>query len=44
MSFLILNNSDGTTPAQNKFYIDLLEGQKLTDVTLACDGFQIGVH
>mgnify|MGYP001332237583 FL=1 len=44
MSFLILNNSNGTTTAQNKFYNDLLEGQKLTDVTLACDGFQIGVH
>ena len=43
MSFLILNNSN-TTNAQNKFYNELLEGQKLTDVTLACDGFQIGVH
>ena len=44
MSFLILNKSDATTSAQNEFYNDLLEGQKLTDVTLACEGYQIGVH
>ena len=44
MSLFQLSNSEGFM-AQNKFYNELLDKQKLTDVTLACDdGFQIRVH
>ena len=44
MSSLKLSNAEGLN-TQTKFYNELLEEQKLTDVTLACDdGFQIEVH
>ena len=40
---LLLSNSE-YIQNQSKFYSDLLENQELTDVTLACDGYQVGVH
>ena len=40
---LLLSNSE-YVQNQAKFYSDLLINQELTDVTLACDGYQIGVH
>ena len=40
---MLLSNSE-YIQNQVKFYSDLLESQELTDVTLACDGFQVGVH
>ena len=40
---LLLSNS-GYLQNQAKFYSDLLESQELTDVTLACDGYQVGAH
>ena len=40
---LLLSNSE-YLQNQAKFYSDLLECQELTDVTLACDGFEVGVH
>ena len=40
---LQISNSD-YVETQARFYSDLLKNQELTDVTLACDGYQIGVH
>ena len=40
---LLISNSD-YVETQARFYSDLLKNQELTDVTLACDGYQIGVH
>ena len=40
---LLLSNSE-FVQTQADFYSDLLKNQELTDVTLACDGYQIGVH
>ena len=40
---LLLSNSE-YIQNQAKFYSDLLESQELTDVTLACDGYQVGAH
>ena len=40
---LLLSNS-GYLQNQARFYSDLLESQELTDVTLACDGYQVGAH
>ena len=40
---LLLSNSE-FVQTQAGFYSDLLKNQELTDVTLACDGYQIGVH
>merc|ERR1739838_11401 len=40
---LLISNSD-YVEAQARFYSDLLKNQELTDVTLACNGYQIGVH
>ena len=40
---LLLSNSE-YVQNQAKFYSDLLESQELTDVTLACDGYQVGAH
>ena len=40
---LLLSNSD-FVQTQANYYSDLLKNQELTDVTLACDGYQIGVH
>ena len=40
---LLLSNSE-YVQTQAKFYSELLKNQELTDVTLACDGYQIGVH
>ena len=40
---LLLSNSE-FIQTQAKFYSELLKNQELTDVTLACDGYQIGVH
>ena len=42
-SSLLLSNSE-YVQNQAKFYSDLLESQELTDVTLACDGYQVGAH
>ena len=40
---LLISNSD-YVETQARFYSNLLKNQELTDVTLACDGYQIGVH
>ena len=40
---LLMSNSE-YIQNQTKFYSDLLESQELTDVTLACDGYQVGAH
>ena len=40
---LLLSNSE-YVQNQAKFYSELLESQELTDVTLACDGYQVGAH
>ena len=40
---LLLSNTD-YLQNQASFYSDLLESQELTDVTLACDGYQVGAH
>ena len=40
---LLLSNS-GYLQNQARFYSELLESQELTDVTLACDGYQVGAH
>ena len=40
---LLLSNS-GYLQNQARFYSDLLESQELIDVTLACDGYQVGAH
>ena len=40
---LLISNSD-YVETQARFYSDLLKNQELTDVTLACNGYQIGVH
>ena len=40
---LLLSNSE-FVQTQANYYSDLLKIQELTDVTLACDGYQIGVH
>ena len=40
---LLLSNTE-YLQNQARFYSDLLESQELTDVTLACDGYQVGAH
>ena len=40
---LQLTNSD-FLKNQAKYYNDLLESQELSDITLACDGYQVGAH
>ena len=38
-----LSNSDFSQNQAN-YYNELLESQEMSDITLACDGFEIGVH
>ena len=40
---LLLSNNE-YLQNQARFYSDLLESQELTDVTLACDGYQVRAH
>ena len=40
---LLLSNTEYLSN-QARFYSDLLESQELIDVTLACDGYQVGAH
>ena len=40
---LLLTNS-GYFENQTRYYNELLESQEMSDVTLACDGYEVGVH
>ena len=40
---LLLTNS-GYLENQTRYYYELLESQDLSDVTLACDGYEVGAH
>ena len=36
--------NSGFLENQTRFYNELLESQEMSDVTLACDGYEVGVH